>query len=187
MGATSRYGWNYPEIGDPPNTAAHLRALAESVEATLGVLDDKLTVLSGIAFRRIAGSIRTANVGPGTFTTETFIQTVTFSAQAGRRYRITMDYQNVASDTTYFTMRGRWAAGPSVTPAGTQFYYRDTSAGSPGNWEGPLTVTAEVTGLPAGQITAGFSVIRTGGTGTADYRAAPTQPAYVWVDDVAAA
>lgn len=42
MGATSRYGWNYPEIGDPPNTAAHLRALAEAVEATLGVVDDKV-------------------------------------------------------------------------------------------------------------------------------------------------
>lgn len=42
MGATSRYGWPYPELFDPPNTAAHIKAALEGAEATVGALDDKV-------------------------------------------------------------------------------------------------------------------------------------------------
>lgn len=155
--------------------------------ANIRDLDARLQVLEGAtssSLGRIAGSRRTTGVGPSAFTTETLLQAVTFTAQTGRRYRVTMDYQNVASDTSYFTMFGRYAAAATVTNTGTQFYYRDTSAGSPGNWESPKNIIAEATGLPAGQVTIGFFIRRSGGSGTTDFRADPGQPAFMWVDDV---
>ncbi|WP_328604765.1 hypothetical protein OG943_32685 [Amycolatopsis sp. NBC_00345] len=155
--------------------------------ANIRDLDARLRALEGAtssSLGRIAGSRRTAGVGPAAFTTETLLQAVTFTVQTGRRYRVTMDYQYVGSDTSYFGVWGRYAAGPTVTNTGTQFYYRDTSPGSPGNWEGPRVITAETTGLPAGQVTIGFFVRRTSGSGTNDFRADTGQPAFMWVDDV---
>jgi hypothetical protein len=42
MGNTSRYGWAYPEVTDPPNTALHLKNLANAVETTVGALTDSV-------------------------------------------------------------------------------------------------------------------------------------------------
>ncbi|WP_143268937.1 hypothetical protein [Amycolatopsis vastitatis] len=155
--------------------------------ANIRDLDARLRVLEAAtasSLGRIAGSRRTTGVGPSAFTTETLIQAVTFTAQNGRRYRFTMDYQNVAADTSYFGVWGRYAAAATVTNTGTQFYYRDTSGGTPGNWEGPKVIIAEAAGLPAGQVTVGFFVRRTGGSGSTDFRADAGQPSFLWVDDV---
>jgi hypothetical protein len=169
--------------------AGSLALAAEYNKALANIrdLDARLQALEGAtssSLGRVAGSRRTAGIGPSAFTTETLLQAVTFTVQTGRRYRVTMDYQYVGSDTSYFGVWGRYATGATVTSAGTQFYYRDTSAGSPGNWEGPKIITAEATGLPPGQVTIGFFVRRTGGSGTTDFRADTGQPAFVWVDDV---
>ncbi|MFI6308499.1 hypothetical protein ACIBCH_41955 [Amycolatopsis thailandensis] len=51
MGATSRYGWAYPELFDPPNTAAHIKTALENVEATVGALDDKVATPIGGEWR----------------------------------------------------------------------------------------------------------------------------------------
>lgn len=116
--------------------------------------------------------------------TETFISTVTFTASAGRRYRVLWDGQIVYSNPDYFVMRGRWATGASVTAAGTQFYFRNVSGGTPQNWEGPRAVIAEVTGLPAGQVTLGFSLARSSGTGTVDARADANDQRRMYIDDI---
>lgn len=42
MGNTSRYGWAYPEVTDPPNTALHLKTAEQAIEATVGGIDDAL-------------------------------------------------------------------------------------------------------------------------------------------------
>lgn len=177
---------NVPMTDAVPNSVA-LAAEYNKALANIRDLDARLQVLEGAtssSLGRIAGSRRTAGIGPATFTTETLLQAVTFSAQTGRRYRFTMDYQNVGADTSYFGVWGRYATGGTVTSTGTQFYYRDTSAGSPGNWEGPKVIIAEAVGLPAGQVTVGFFVRRTGGSGSTDFRADTAQPAFMWVDDV---
>ena len=69
--------------------------------ANIRDLDARLQVIEAAtasSLGRIAGSRRTFGVGPSAFTTETLIQAVTFTVQTGRRYRFTMDYQNVGSD-----------------------------------------------------------------------------------------
>ncbi len=144
----------------------------QSLEAgTSSMLGAKARAVSSTGVNGIAG-------------TETMFQTVTFTASAGRRYRVLLDYQLVYTDASYFVLRGRWAAGGSVTSSGTQFYYRFVSAGSPGNWEGSRTVIAEVTGLPAGSVTLGFSLIRSTGSGTVDARADASDQRRMYIDDI---
>lgn len=169
-----------------PGTVA-LSAEYNKVVSNVVDLDTRLQALEGTttaAIGRKAGSTRTTDINLSG-STETLLQSVTFTASAGRRYRVTMDYNNVAtSTTTYYGIRGRWAAGASVTTAGTQVYYRETAAGAPGDWEAPLVLTFEVTGLPAGQVTIGVFSQRVSGVGTTSYRGSAGQPAYMWVDDV---
>lgn len=168
-----------------PGTVA-LSAEYNKVVSNVVDLDTRVQSLEGTttaAIGRKAGSTRTVDVN-GTFATETLLQSVTFTASAGRRYRITMEYQNVAEASNYYVLRGRWAAGASVTTAGTLVYSRNTAAKSPGNWEAPLVCTFEVTGLPAGQITLGVFAIRTSGTQSTQFRASAGEPAFMWVDDV---
>lgn len=116
--------------------------------------------------------------------TETIVQTVTFTASAGRRYRVLLDTQLVFSNPDYFVLRARWATGATVTTAGTQFYFRNISGGTPQNWEGPRAVIAEVTGIPAGQATVGFTLVRSSGTGTVDARADASDQRRMYVDDI---
>jgi len=116
--------------------------------------------------------------------TETFISQITFTASAGRRYRVLWDGQLVYSNSDYFNLVGRWATGATVTAAGTQFYFRNVSGGTPGNWEGPRTIIAEITGMPAGQVTVGFSLKRSSGTGTVDARADANDQRRMYIDDI---
>jgi hypothetical protein len=120
----------------------------------------------------------------GVGATETFFQTITFTASAGRRYRVLLDTQFVFSDASYFDLAGHWAAGGTVTTAGTIFYSRHISGGTPGNWEGPRAVIAEITGMPAGTVTVGFSVRRTSGAGTIDNRADTADFRRMYIDDI---
>lgn len=47
MGNTSRYGWAYPELVDPPNIALYVKNLAQAVESTVGAIDDKVASYVG--------------------------------------------------------------------------------------------------------------------------------------------
>jgi hypothetical protein len=49
MGATTRYNWAYPEESDPPAVPSDIQALADDVEETLGSIDDRVTVLTGLS------------------------------------------------------------------------------------------------------------------------------------------
>ncbi len=149
-------------------------------------LDARVTSLEGGTSSMLGAKARaTSSTGTnGITTTETIFHSVTFTASAGRRYRVTLDQQFVFSDTSYFVLRGRWATGATVTAAGNQFYYRFISAGTPGNWEGPKTVVADITGMPAGQVTVGFSIVRSTGSGTVDARADASDLKRIYIDDI---
>jgi YD repeat-containing protein len=58
--ATTRYGFPYQESDDPPDGAALGQNLAEAVEADLGSVDDRVTVLNGRA-NSVDTSITTLN------------------------------------------------------------------------------------------------------------------------------
>jgi hypothetical protein len=49
VGSTTRYQWPYPEASDPPEPYQDIRALAGSLEETVGTLDDRLTTLDGLS------------------------------------------------------------------------------------------------------------------------------------------
>jgi hypothetical protein len=149
-------------------------------------LDTRMQVLENGTSSSLGARARTtSSTGISAIsTTETIIQSATFTAEVGRRYRAILDAQFVFSDTSYYIIRGRWVTGATVTSAGTQFYYRFISAGTPGNWEGPKTVIAEVTGIPAGQATIGFSIVRSSGSGNVDARADASDLRRMYIDDI---
>jgi len=149
-------------------------------------LDTRLITLENTTFSGLGAKARATSATPTNSigATETIFHSVSFTAQAGRRYRVIMDQQFVFTDTSYFVLRGRWATGGTLTTAGTQFYYSFISGGTPGNWEGPRTVLGEITGIPAGTATVGFSMIRATGSGTVDARADASMLKRIYVDDV---
>lgn len=111
----------------------------------------------------IGESSRTAAVGP--LTAETVVQSVTFTAAAGVRYRVVavQSYQSsVAGDLA--RVRLRWNAGSSLSLGGTEITSQmpncDVAAkGSP--------ITLQGTFVPgAGQVTVGVTSARESGTGS---------------------
>jgi hypothetical protein len=61
MGNTARYGWAYPEVTDPPNTALHLKNAEQAIEATVGGIDDALA--AHIAAAPIGGEVKATGTG----------------------------------------------------------------------------------------------------------------------------
>lgn len=102
-----------------------------------------------------------ATVGPFT-TTEQVVQSFTFTAAAGARYKVTAHQHvrsSVAGDTVQLRLRRE--SGPSLTTSGTQF---DTTN------QGCLTTNlisvlmGTFTGM-TGQVTVGVTAVRLSGTG----------------------
>lgn len=120
MGNTSRYGWGYPEVLDPPNISLYVKNLAQAVEATLGAIEDRLAALELFGLRFMGSSAPVTDQVIGV--SETIMdEKVTFTGVAGRKYLIlhTADNATASGSPTAGTYRYRYAAGASVTPAGT--------------------------------------------------------------------
>ena len=101
----------------------------------------------------------------GITTTETVLQSVTFTAVATARYKITAAQSiqsSVAGDL--IQMRIRWSAGAILSTSGTELVTILPNADivSKGQTQ-PLIAT--VTNL-SGQVTVGVTAVRNGGTGT---------------------
>lgn len=126
-----------------------------------------------------AGSIVTADSIPGyvtenqrttqsgTFTTtETVVQSVTFSAVSTTRYKITavQSFEStVAGDS--IAVRLRWASGSSVTSAGAQIHSVITP-GNTANLGFVVTLVGTVVFGVSGNVTVGVTGVRnTGATG----------------------
>jgi len=150
-------------------------------------LDSRTQTLEGGTSSMLGrkASVQSTTAVNGITSTETIIQTLTFTAQTGRRYRITMDCQLVFSDSSQFSMSGYWvAAGSMPTPAGSQFYRRMTAGASAGNYSGPRTFVGEITGATPGTITVGFALARQSGSGSVDARADAGDKRMMYIDDI---
>lgn len=110
-------------------------------------------------------SISRGTVSANITGTEVITDSITFTAVAGRRYRLTHQTiwtSTVANDAAIF--RFRYAAGASLTNAGTLFYNITTNTDVAGH-QMPLTIMKDITGIAAGQTTIGVGLLRSG-TGT---------------------
>lgn len=115
----------------------------------------------------ITDSTRLVN-SVGVTTTETVIDSVTFTAVAGQRYKLTWN-SNIRSSNVNDTGRTifRWTPGAVASIAGTLFYSTQfqISAVIVGNAHSFCFIDT-VTGITAGQTTIGVSIIRDTGAGT---------------------
>lgn len=131
----------------------------------------------------VAENVR--SVGSGTFTTlETIIDTITFTAIAGVRYKLTWIGNGQSSATDLLEVRMRYQAGPALTTAGTLFY-NGTFAVQIAGKSVSLAYTKTVTGIAAGQTTIGVGMFRSaGGTGTVQSFASATSQAVLLLEIV---
>ena len=121
-------------------------------------------VLSSTAPGWVAESNRQTVVGSIT-TTETALQSVTFAAVAGVRYKVTALQSiqaSVAGDL--IQMRLRWNSGATFTTGGTELYTTLPNADVAGKGQ-PVPLIATVTGL-SGTVSVGVTAVRSAGTGT---------------------
>ncbi|HEY9417971.1 MAG TPA: hypothetical protein VIQ30_24695 [Pseudonocardia sp.] len=112
----------------------------------------------------VAESARSTLVGPFT-TTETVLQSVTFTAVSTARYKITA-VQSIQSSVVgdLIQMRIRWSAGAILSTSGTELFTTLPTA-DVSNKGQAQTLIATVTNL-SGQITVGVTAVRNSGTGS---------------------
>lgn len=154
MDATGTYAFPFPELSDAPNTAAHIEALAEAVEAKFEANDAALP--RGIkAIKRSTGN--------GTpVTAETLQLSVTFTAEANRTYMCRASGGTVDGAAAAAVHAGvlniRYAAGGTVTTAGTGIARTQVAVPSSGssNEEGSIPgFEGPIVGAAAGSVTVG--------------------------------
>lgn len=149
---TTTLGITYPDSTDAVRVWEDMQTLAEDV--------DGLIAAKGF----VAEDIRTSS--SGTFTTsETVVQSLTWTAVSTVRYKITAVQSlqsSVANDNA--SIRLRYASGASVTSGGAQLrvIFPNLDVANKGQYE---TLVATVTGL-SGQHTVGVTAVRSTGTGT---------------------
>lgn len=122
--------------------------------------------------------------GPNTFTVETLIASVTFTAVAGRRYEVKACGSLTNSGSGYAcALNVRWATGASVTTAGTLLVQMQNSAIQFTQY---VSGFDDLTGLSAGQVTVGvFAAPRSVGSGgSTSWGNGATQPTSLTVEDV---
>lgn len=152
---TATYALPYLEPLDPPDIAGGLQDLAEAVDSALG--GGARGVVAQVAVNS------SADIG----TTETITHSVTFTAAAGRAYRVSLttpvlDNQGSASQTAIVTLRH--AAGATVTNTGTLIgkAVRNTPAVTGSTTAGSAAETTTVLGWinnpGAGQRTVGVGL-----------------------------
>ena len=128
MGNTARYGWAYPELVDPPNTALHLKNLAQAVESTVGAVDDRVAALIGVEVRANANQAITASSGANKLTFGSVAQPANGVTWTGNNTATTLSaglYSCYVSASTAFAAGNNFAVavGGSVAPgAGVPWY-----------------------------------------------------------------
>lgn len=110
----------------------------------------------------LAEVVRTSTVG--TFTAETVLDFITFTADANSRYTLwcsTSLQSSVANDSIDF--RFRYLAGGTLTTSGTEFHhvFPNADVAGKGQW---ISTMRSVTGL-SGQYSIGVTAARSAGTG----------------------
>jgi hypothetical protein len=62
MGNTSRYGWPWPEVLDPPNLSLYIKNAMQAAETTVGALDDKVNA-AAIGGEMVANAAQSLTTG----------------------------------------------------------------------------------------------------------------------------
>ena len=162
---TTVYDLPYLEPSDPPDIAGGLQDLAEAVEAELVRID--AAAARGVA---AAGTVPlSGDVG----TTETITASLTWTALAGRAYRVSvmtpaLDNQASAAQTAIVTLRH--AAGASVSNTGTLIAKAianvppTTTSTNPGAAAETVTLVAFINNPGAGQRTVGVGLAALSGS-----------------------
>lgn len=156
--STPVYALPYLELSDPPNIAAGLQDLATAVEAVLQAVAVRA---KGILARVPVGT--SADIG----TTETITASVSFTAEPGRDYRISLttpviDNQGTGAQTGIVT--ARWAAGGSVSAAGNLIAKGvgntpgSTGSSTAGSAAETVTIVGPFYPNVAGQVTVGVGL-----------------------------
>jgi len=125
---------------------------------------------------------RTADVS--VTTPETIADTFTVTLLAGRRYEIVwtgVTYSTSAGDS--YAVRLRYAAGATVTSAGTMIVERSLVCPT-NNGATPTTITWEINGIAAGQTTFGCFLVRTFGGGTIRSSASADNKTAFYIKDI---
>ncbi len=188
---TPTYGLPYLEPLDPPDIAGGLEALAEAVEGQVARLD--------AAAPGVMGSTPIGTSADVT-TTEVITDTVTFVAEAGRAYRVSvmtpvLDNQATAGQTAIVTIR--YASGPSVTNAdalvgkAVNTVPGATASSTPGSAAETVTMVAFINNPPAGQLTVGVGLAASSASSNVRFLASgttgPNANGVFVVEDVGAA
>lgn len=117
----------------------------------------------------------------GTFTAETVLDYITFTAISGATYELrcaTVLQSSVANDIVDF--RFRWLAAAALTTAGTEFHHVAPNC-DVGNRGQAISTQRIVTGLTAGQISIGVTAARRSGTGNIISDGSAFQQCGIWL------
>lgn len=159
---TPIYALPYLEPLDPPDIAGGLQDLAEAVETALAAAN----AAANARARGVVGSSpigTSADVG----TTEVITNSITFTALAGRAYRVNvltpvLDNQATAAQTAIVNVR--WAAGATVTNASTLIAKGinntpgATGSTTPGSAAETLSLVGYLNNPAAGSVTVGVGL-----------------------------
>lgn len=111
-------------------------------------------------------NVRNSSSSTASGSTELLVQSVTFPAVSGIRYKLTVTQHvesSVANDA--LAVKVRWTNGNSITTSGT--FLNAVSTSGPANRGTPCTVTTNFTANTTGNVTVGAFIRRTAGTGVA--------------------
>jgi len=174
MPTTSRYALRYPAGSDTPNGPAQIQALATDVETALGTIDD--------AGGYVGETIRTTQIA-GAGATEVVLDTLTFTANSARRYKVTatVSAQSGAADDS-IVVRLRWKAGVTLDSAGTEFGAIAMNADVISKGQ-PITIVRTISGI-SGTVTLGSTGVRNSGSGTITFFASSVANAYLLVEAI---
>ena len=168
---TTSLGITYPASTSHSRMWEHFQTLADDT--------DEILARKGY----IAESRRTSTVSSIT-TTETVVQSLTFTAVSGVRYKVTAiqsAQSTVAGDNPQ--IRLRWASGASVTTAGTEIISVLPVCAVVNKGEMVTVVDTFVPNVN-GQVTVGVTMVRAIGTGTISSNGAASHVDTILVEGV---
>lgn len=178
---TPTYALPYPEASDPPNGPSQIQALALALEAKIALIDAAVAV----AATRAKGVVGSTPIGTSSSadTTGLITDSITFTAEAGRAYRVSVltpvvDNDGSASQTAVVTLR--WATGASVTIGGTliakgvQNTPPTTTSSTPGSSAETLALIGYLNNPGAGQVTIGVGLAALSASSTIRFLASGT-------------
>jgi hypothetical protein len=202
MGTTPNYAFPYPAGTDSPAGHTEIQALAAAVDTALNTeagtraaadATNAATSTSLQSQLNAAGLGRMGSYqdtsGATSATTEVKLGQFTFTAVAGRRYRLSISGpQNNSATTgspTASLLRARWAVGATVTTAGTALLEVQAT-----DYNGLTEMSSGVVEIAPGTFTAGTVAVGLFfqgvliNSGTSKYGNGSVQPSIVSVEDI---